>query len=397
MSHNTSYFISSGTLNRPEGETLGFNSYSYKLAADCFGKFFEAQGFQWNYLTNPEIYSNKIAQKDLGISNRKVHICFRPLDSLRLLDSAVNIAYVFWEFDVIDKAFGTQSYLRLFDQIWVSNKYAKECLEKNGFENVHIVKIPFEFKQSSSAEEKKFDFSDTLAVKLSDNIAVEPKPIGDHNLSLTDYYFMVLNPWDNRKQLAESIEAFKLFNRANDGKYTLIIKAIIDNETTNLINLNEIVQIKSKELGFSSCTYEADNVYFISAMLPQDMLFELYRRAKYLVSFSKCEGFNLPLIEAWSNGTASIHSMNTAMLEYTPHGYPLANVEKKKLMPKSIRELYGFESDSKVGWFGSEVEDIVDLLQASITSRDIYERYVDFIQEAVGFATTLDEIESALR
>lgn len=389
--------ISSGTLTRPQGNNLGLNSYSYKLAADHFIRFFKHQDFDCQFISHPEIYNSSLAQKFLNVSPNTLHICFRPSEDLRLLQNAFNVAYIFWEFDVLDKTLENTAYLGLFDQIWVSSKYTQQCLRNFGYDNVFVVKVPFDFKKTKDITMNNRELEEVIGIKHSSVISEQPQKLTSYTeFVFENYYLCVLNPWDNRKQLIETIAAFKQFNRDNSGKYTFIIKAIIDNNTTKLCNLNEIIFNKNTESGLDTKVLKNDNIFFISENLSQDALFELYSRSKFLVSFSRCEGFNLPIIEAWLNGVASIHSLNTAMCDYTPKSYPLSVNSEKKALSKDVKGEYSFSASSKPHWYEASLEDMKLALQKSTKVENVYNKYLPNIESAVNYKAVFSELKHAL-
>jgi glycosyltransferase involved in cell wall biosynthesis len=197
------------------------------------------------------------------------------------------------------------------ESIWCWSSYTSNNLIKNGVHHAVALPPPVLLDQANGT------FHDTGNIPAcSLDTKTDPKEISIRPLrtfiketSKPNIYLSVLNPHDKRKQIVTLIECFvSAWKKNND--LVLVIKLIIDNIHTKLVNINEILRHHYSYEGICK------NVVFVGQQLSEDEMVSLYKSARYYLTATSAEGLNLPLIEAMSHGIVPITPRHTAMLDY---------------------------------------------------------------------------------
>jgi hypothetical protein len=363
-----SIYISSGLFDNRRENILGQAAYSYNIVASNFEEFFKRNNYDAKRIYQPEIYQLNTALNLIGASDNipSIHLCIRPFEHLRLIPSMKNIAYIFWEFDVINDAEESLKFLKLFDEVWVSCEFTKSVLIKYGIRNVRCIPVPFSDRKIAIENDDIKPMRDLDIVELSKNFAPEILTFSSCIFPGDEFYFTICNPWDKRKQIENIVKCFYSFNAGHDFQYKLLIKLVIDNETTCLQNINQILdQLLTTDL--LDNIQSGNGIYFISDDLSENELAYLYKKSSFYLSMSKAEGQNLPLIESWFFNTPSISTYNTAMVDYMDKEYPL-NIETIETpLQTDVKEEYGFIETEIPNWYETVTEDLGVKLEASIT------------------------------
>jgi len=121
----------------------------------------------------------------------------------------------------------------------------------------------------------------------------------------------VLNPHDRRKDLRTLLLGFREFCRTSSRPPLLVVKLIIDNVD---YRLSDVPEMLANVLRMPAT--DISNVILISERLSEDTLARLYASCDFYLTASRCEGQNLPLIEAMQLGCLAISPDHTAMAEY---------------------------------------------------------------------------------
>lgn len=188
-----------------------------------------------------------------------------------------------------------------------------------GFKNAEKMKersvssLPRSFVVPESYPEELFDNADTLPISIS-----------------TDFNFLMVgtvtgtNPDNDRKNLFYAckwfVEAFE--KNPNVG---LIIKTTLNGSPTELDrvmtkNLFNQVITELKKLGILK--EAGPKLYLLHGLLSDSQVGQLYRhpKIKALISFTRGEGFGLPILEAAVCGLPVIATNWSAHTEYLQHG-----------------------------------------------------------------------------
>lgn len=124
----------------------------------------------------------------------------------------------------------------------------------------------------------------------------------------------MFNPYDLRKQIGPLIEGFLRFQRKVP-EAILLIKNVTPDHTNTTINSG----IMEKQLSRPDelvGAFVSEAIWISSWVWTEEELNSLYSIASYYVCTSYCEGQNLPLLEAMSQGAIPISPRHTAMADY---------------------------------------------------------------------------------
>jgi glycosyltransferase involved in cell wall biosynthesis len=303
---------------------FGKAHYSYKIAAKKFLNILKFNGYNIYEIIRPEIYKHPLAFDFLPDYNHKksIHLIFKPIEEINILKNSKNIGIFAWEFDKIttsnvsNNPFTNQKHmLSLLDEIWVPSTYTKDVLNDFGFNNVYFIPAPIKEPEDLCKNKSLIDIIGSFI-----SVKVHPSPINKEKLipireninfnNINKTYFSILNPWDYRKNLPKLIDTFRKFSKKHQDTL-LIIKVIIDNKSTFLNNINEILY---KHFGMSS--FKSDNIIMISEYIPEKELYSIMQKVDYYYSLSFCEGQFLPILESMIVGTVPISPNSTAMRDY---------------------------------------------------------------------------------
>lgn len=302
---------------------FGKAHYSYKIAASKFLNLLIKNGYQTYEIIRPELYKHSISFKYLPNYDKKsIHLIFKPIEHINILKNTYNIGVFAWEFDKINEEdingnpfINQKRMLNLLDEIWVPSGFTKDVLKKYGFENVYFIPAPIAEPKNLYKNESLWDLiGNMISVKLHSNkVNTEPLISVKDNIDFSKVnktYFAILNPWDYRKNFPNLLKTFMEFAK-NHKDVLLIIKVIIDNKTTFLNNINEILYLN---LGYKNL--KSDNIIMISEYIPEKTLFSVMKKVDYYYNLSFAEGQFLPILESMIVGTVPISPDKTAMADY---------------------------------------------------------------------------------
>lgn len=193
------------------------------------------------------------------------------------------IAYVVWESTKMFPHFIER--LKFFDEIWVPSHWQKQCMVEQGLDPDIIYVVPCGVEADVFfPEEVKFDkyFSDGR------------------------FKFLVFGRWDHRKATKEIIEAF-LQAFPTDEPVDLVLS--VDNGFPG--DGMKTTEERMNKYGFSDPRLKV--VHFVS----REDYVKFIKRGHVLLSCSRGEGVNLPLLEAMATGTPVIYSQCSGQLEFT--------------------------------------------------------------------------------
>ena len=368
---------------------FGKAHYSYKIAAKKFLELLKKNDSTLYEIVRPEMFKHEISFDyipEFDKSGDNIHLIFKPIEHINPLKKAKNIGVFAWEFDKINNEdidgnpfMNQKRMLNLLDEIWVPASFTKDVLRKHGFENAYFIPAPI-VEPTDLYEDKSLAdlIGDMISVKLhSAPVNQEPLVPVKENINLSKInktYFAILNPWDYRKNFPNLLKTFMEF--ANNHKDVLfIVKVIIDNKTTFLNNINEILY-----LNLDYKDLKSDNILMISEYIPEKNLFSIMKKVDYYYNLSFTEGQFLPILESMVVGTVPISPDKTAMQDYIAEEN--AFVIPSKLTKADPRSNAFFREDFM--WYEPALNEAIKQLEASYNiSEEEYNKKAQKAKEKV--------------
>jgi len=394
-------------FNQQEYDIIfGKAHYSYKIAATKFLKLLKKSNYTLKEIIRPEMYKHPIAFEHLeyfNINEENIHLIWKPIEHINILKKAKNIGIFAWEFDKINEEdiegnpfLNQKRMLNLLDEIWVPSIYTKNILKNHGYNNVYFIPAPIEEPNKLYEEKTLWELiGDMTSVQLhAAPINEEPLIPFKENIDFSTIkktYFSILNPWDYRKNFPNLLRTFMEFaNKYPDVLF--IVKVIIDNKTTFLNNINEILYLNLKQKDLQS-----KNIILVSEYIPEKTLYSIMKKVDYYYNLSFAEGQFLPILESMVVGTVPISPNTTAMQDYiTPEN---AFVISSKLSPADSRS-NAFARDDFM-WFEPNLEDALKQLENSYyisddDYRDKANNSKEKVKEVYGTKNVLKKIKERL-
>ena len=205
-------------------------------------------------------------------------------------------------------------------------------------------------------------------------------------------FLLIVNPFDKRKDLKKAIQCF-IKALTQNTQICLIVKLIIDNKDTRLVNISEILanHYQLKDI--------CKNITFIGENLTGSELRTLMLSAHFYYSTSSAEGLNLPLIEAMEVGCVPITTTATAMKDYIS--------KKNAIIVDHIHNQAGngyhsLDSALNTTHFPAIEKSVVNsLLKAATLTKDEYDTYsknaIATVSELFNLDTFKKRIEASIR
>jgi glycosyltransferase involved in cell wall biosynthesis len=298
---------------------LGLAHYSHALAARRILKAISLVGAETQELIRPELYSAEVAFESLKqFRPGDVHVIFKPIEEIRILRGAYNIACIIWEFDQLNERpwsghpFSNHTrILRAIDEVWCYCTFTRDIVSKY-FSNVHLLPPPFDApggRGELPARTLPFSLSEVQALRPALNSFGPLRRIFSDLHSADFIVLSIFNPLDPRKNAGSMVRAFSLFQCDKPGA-VLLLKLVVDNVSCNLSNVLSVMEAYCRRADF------ARNVVVITEQLSGEAMIDLYRLADFYLCTSHCEGLGMPIIEAMGHGIIPISVNNTAMADY---------------------------------------------------------------------------------
>jgi hypothetical protein len=385
---------------------FGKAHYSYKIAAKKFLDLLKKNEVELYEIIRPEMFKHEISFNYIpkfDKNGNNIHLIFKPIEHINPLKNAKNIGIFAWEFDKINTEdingnpfMNQKRMLNLLDEIWVPANFTKRVLEKFGFENVYFIPAPIKEPIDLYENETLWDLiGNMISVKLH-SAPVNEKPLVavKENVDFSKInktYFAILNPWDYRKNFPNLLKTFMEF--ANNHKDVLfIVKVIIDNKTTFLNNINEILYLN---LGYKNL--KSDNIIMISEYIPEKTLFSIMKKVDYYYNLSFAEGQFLPILESMIVGTVPISPDKTAMEDYITQENSF--VIPSKLAKADPRSNAFFREDFM--WFEPDLNEALKQLENSYnvseeTYKEMSENAKQKVKEVYGENIILNKIKDRI-
>jgi glycosyltransferase involved in cell wall biosynthesis len=323
---------------RSHSSEFGRAHYSWKINASLYRRALAAVR-TLQEIDAPDIYQHAIAKDLVGIQASDIHLADKPIELLRPLFGNKNVAIEVWEFPEMstrshggDPRLNQVGILQKFDHVWCGSTFTANTMQSY---DINAIYLPPPVAHFVSEEQESL--SNIPAVFL-DSSSVGGEVVY-HDLSEVlnsgkSIYLSVLAPYDRRKNLKNLIEGFLESAAQKDG--ILLIKLVIDNITTHVGNISELLKI---EYGIDK---SSEKVVFIGSYLSNEQMCALYKSCTFFVSAASAEGLNLPLIEAMTQGCPVIAPDNTAMHDYIAPNHAIVIESGRKPAVGPIHALHKF-------------------------------------------------------
>jgi len=252
------------------------------------------------------------------------------------------IAYNVWESTKQLKEYFSR--ILQYDQFWCPTKWQRQCTIDQGYPE-HRVKVVPEGVNG-----------DLFCPPTNLNPHLEKKHLYEkYSIPHENFTFMIFGRWDYRKSTTEMVQAF-CEEFKDDDRITLILSA------DNLFAPDDLKVAEEKLKHHKIFSDKIKVVHFP----PRDDYVKFLQHGNCLLSCSRSEGWNLPLIEALACGTPSIASNWGAHLEFADGIAHLVDVPKE-LPPK---ELIFMDNTIDYGVWGEP-----DFDHMKKVMRDVYNDY----------------------
>lgn len=295
---------------------LGRAHYSWKFITKLYEVGLTRAGFLTKPIVRPEIYQAPVAHEVLGIGPSDLHVAIKPVEHLRPFYGLPNLFICGWEFPEFFR--GVPDMSPFYDQLAVLSRadrilcwtdFTRDNLRKAGLS--HAVTLPPPIQSHTPGAE--IDVLSMPSVFLASERIDQELRLLSFGEALADrsepIILAILNPFDRRKQIDKLLEGAKRA-RAAGAEFLLVVKLVIDGQTTTISNINEILH---STFGYRETS---GSVVFCSGHLEEAAMAALRTRADFHLGAPSAEGLNLPLLEAALQGIPVITTRNTAMETY---------------------------------------------------------------------------------
>ncbi|VWX53877.1 glycosyltransferase [Novosphingobium sp. 9U] len=291
--------------------------YSWKLISKMYHEALEKIHIHtWN-ISAPDIYQSEEARHLAHISAEDIHIAVKPIEHIRPMFGVRNFFVCGWEFPEFSKECldgnPNNNYVAIMkraERVMCWSSFSASNLKRYGVRSAVALPPPV-----VALMDKRHEFS-------GDIVCCHYAPSEPHNFAYSSLgavrenyhhvFFIVMNPWDRRKNFASLVQAFTKYKSSigKSKKSALVIKLVIDNVTTLAEHSIEILE---KHFGTENIS---EDIYFFGKNILSSQMVGLYKKFDFYISSSSAEGLNLPLIEAMAVGMVPISSTATAMGDY---------------------------------------------------------------------------------
>ena len=360
-----------------KGEALGANHYAWSAAAENFTLMLDAFKEDWRPMLKPHLVNQSNAQY-FDVAPSDLHLSFQSFEYLRHTRACKNIAHVTWEFSQFPdlrqcraanrinyghplEQFISPAILKM-NQVWTGCQFTADALKRAGLHDVYTVPAPIVFSEARVKKPPRIvglQFLDNLYARLSafsqglnlyqvnirrgifSGLALPPEPqllkkILEKFSKKVFIFGMIANPHDRRNNLQSAIRGFQIaVSKLGNFDIIFIVKLSCREKPEEIQSL--LGALLESSLGTFS------NIYFTNDYIPGPKMIDFYRMLDFYLCTSRCEGQNLPLLEAMSQGIIPVSTNNTAMLDYL-------NQANSFIIPDSPCAVDAFNHPSPLFW-----------------------------------------------
>ena len=159
-----------------------------------------------------------------------------------------------------------------------------------------------------------------------------------------------------------------------------------------------IKKSRSNNKGTKNIVRNKKKIFLITEKLSDKQLYSIYKHSKFVWYTSKCEGTNLPVVEAILSGSNVITPVHSGLNDYLKSSYPLKIDSELTFMSQHWIQEYNFElidGDRPPTWFKVKSKSNFDLLNN-------FDDYLDKLKQSETFSNVKNyfsdrEIWSAIR
>lgn len=230
-----------------------------------------------------------------------------------------------------------------YDQFWCPTKWQRQCTIDQGYPEDRVKVVP--------------EGVDGNIFKPSYDLEIKKNLFKKYNIPHDAFTFMIFGRWDYRKATTEMIRAwYNTFGR-RDNCYLIVS---VDNQFAS-------DEMKTTEERLKHYKLEHERIKVLH-FPPRDEYIKWLQHGSCLLSCSRSEGWNLPLMESLACGTPSICSNWGGHLEFAD-GIAYKVTVPKELPPK---EVYLLGDDHDLGvWGEPDFDHLQDVM------KDVYQNYYD--------------------
>ncbi len=247
-----------------------------------------------------------------------------------------NIAYNVWESTEQPPAFFKR--LLEFDQLWVPTNWQRDCSIAQGYPSERVFVVP------EAVDSTIFNLGPPV------NRSTDGR-----------FKFLLFGRWDHRKSTTEIIKAFlETFDKSEP------VDLICSIDNPYPVDGMKSTQERLESFGFN------DSRLKIKSFLTGDEYINYLKSGHVLLTCSRSEGWNLPLIEAIACGTPTICSSHPAQLEFAEGiSHKVRTKEQLPMKP------FMFAPEGSGLWDEPDFEHLKEVM------RDVYRNYNAYKKKAV--------------
>jgi hypothetical protein len=317
------------------------------------------------HLQRPEIISSDIARSAIGMAGvaRSPHLIFRPIDQIRPLKGAYNIAHVSWGFDWLTDApparnphpfLSQRAMLRPCQEVWVGSNHSALVFRDHGVDHVKTIPCPVVAPPTLPNESARgdplpvFGSLPSLALGMAFGInnverhRAAIRPLAEQpamqGTGRGRIYLTILDPDDVQSNVEKLLRGFAIF--AQDHPEAILLVALsLGREKPSLASVqqeNLLPQFRE------TTSVRSDQVIFVSCPSNEPDISALYGIADFYVCLSLGGSQNLALCDAMAHGVVPVSVAHAAMADFIDGsvGIVVPSHSTRIVMPRTLDGIF---------------------------------------------------------